>query len=258
MQENQNSQDNMDVNSEETENNNEINSIEPEQPENQESLNISENDESPPSAEEIIKSDSMLKTAVVLGVLTFIAALVLSVLNSVTAPVIAERLKSDREEYVKNMFGSEAVTEELQDYEDLYLNYDAQIINILVVWSNSDKETRAGYCVTVSPLGFTGNIDMLVSADADGAVIDTVVLNMSETPGIGTKINEDDFKNQFIGKSLYDVNTVEMTAGATVSAKAFLRGVNAALAVVRDIFAEITEPDYYDGFDENEDYFGEE
>jgi Na+-translocating ferredoxin:NAD+ oxidoreductase RnfG subunit len=61
---------------------------------------------------------------------------------------------------------------------------------------------------------------------------------MSETAGIGTKINENDFREQFKDRAgNINVNSVDMIAGATISAKAFLNGVNAALAAVHDIIS---------------------
>jgi electron transport complex protein RnfG len=184
-------------------------------------------------------SDSMVKIAVILGALTFATALLLSVLNAFTEPVIAERLASEKEEYVKNLFGGEIFTEELQGYEDLYLNYPAKVLEVLYVMNDAGEP--AGFCVTVSPKGFSGNIDMLVAVSLDWTVIDTVILSMSETAGIGTKINENSFKEQFKNKSGNEVGSVDTIATATISSKAFLNGVNAALAVVSDILTAAAE-----------------
>jgi electron transport complex protein RnfG len=95
--------------------------------------------------------------------------------------------------------------------------------------------------VTVSPKGFSGSIDMLVGIGTDFTVIDTVILSMSETAGIGTKINEDSFKEKFKNKSANEINSVDTIATATISSRAFINGVNAALAVVSDILTAAAE-----------------
>jgi electron transport complex protein RnfG len=202
-------------------------------------------------AEAVKKPDSMLKTAFVLGALTVITALLLAVLNSFTAPVIDERLKAEKIEAVSSLFGDGIVTEELQGYEDLYLNYSAEIIEVLEVFDSSGAN-RTGFCITVEPKGFNGRISMLVAVNADGTVKDTDVLTMSETAGQGTKIDDDNFilpngktfKEQFKSKSnditfnnAANPNSIDTIANATVSSKAFLNGVNAALAITGDILS---------------------
>ena len=66
---------------------------------------------------------------------------------------------------------------------------------------------------------------------------------MAETSGIGTKIESDSFLLQFKDKSGNiagvgsepEKNQIQTISGATKSSKAFLRGVNAALAVAEQI-----------------------
>lgn len=231
-------------NSKKAENNDDINNIEPEAEKEPETF-------LKPKDKTEKKSDSIVKTAFILGILTFASALLLSVLNFLTAPVIADRLQTEKADSVKNLFGGDIIMEELQGYEDLYINYSTKVLEILYVRDNASKEP-AGYCVTVSPKGFGGNIDMLVAVNLNCTVIDTVILSMSETAGVGTKIDEDSFKEQFKNKA-YNIsvnevnnsNSIDTIANATISSRAFFDGVNAALAVVNDILnseSTVVEP----------------
>jgi hypothetical protein len=88
---------------------------------------------------------------------------------------------------------------------------------------------------------------MLVAVSPAGTVIDTAILSMSETAGQGTKIEEKQFRDQFKNKSkditlgtggTIGVNSIDTIAGATISSKAFLNGVNSALAVVSKLIEE--------------------
>lgn len=47
--------------------------------------------------------------------------------------------------------------------------------------------------------GFGGNITMMVGVSIDGYINGYEVLEQQETPGLGTKIQENKFKSQFIG-----------------------------------------------------------
>lgn len=231
-------------NSKKAENNDDINNIEPEAEKEPETF-------LKPKDKTEKKSDSIVKTAFILGILTFASALLLSVLNFLTAPVIADRLETEKADSVKNLFDSDIIMEELQGYEDLYINYSTKVLEVLYVRDNASKEP-AGYCVTVSPKGFSGNIDMLVAVNLNCTVIDTAILSMSETAGVGTKIDEDSFKEQFKNKA-YNIsvnevnnsNSIDTIANATISSRAFFDGVNAALAVVNDILnseSTVVEP----------------
>ncbi|GHU34767.1 hypothetical protein FACS1894105_02150 [Clostridia bacterium] len=152
----------------------------------------------------------MVKTAAVLGIITVTTALLLAVLNSFTAPVIAKLQEDDRRAAIEKFFGT------VESEEDLGGN---------VTLVNGE-----GYIVSVAPKGFSGKINMLVALTLDFKVIDTKVISMSETAGQGTKVGEDNFREQFKGKGSVkagvEVNTI---GGATISSKAFIDGVNTAI-----------------------------
>ncbi|MCL2099455.1 MAG: hypothetical protein FWH24_03335 [Oscillospiraceae bacterium] len=131
--------------------------------------------------EEIKQSDSVIKSAVILGILAFSAVILLSVLNSFTNPVILNRLKAEKEEYVKKLFGENISMKQMQGYENLYLNYEAEITDILLVWSEPANGEPAKYCVVVLPEGKSGGISMFVAVGWDGAVIDAEISNAAET-----------------------------------------------------------------------------
>jgi Na+-translocating ferredoxin:NAD+ oxidoreductase RnfG subunit len=61
---------------------------------------------------------------------------------------------------------------------------------------------------------------------------------MSETPGIGTKVQADSFLSQFNGQS--GAAEADIISGATFSSRAVIEAVNKALDVEIDVY-EITE-----------------
>ena len=71
---------------------------------------------------------------------------------------------------------------------------------------------------------------------ADGKVEGIRILEMSETPGVGTKVNRDSFLGQFAGitgKAEAGEN-VDIISGASFSSKAVIQAVNQALGLEVD------------------------
>ena len=189
---------------------------------------------------------SIFGSAVILGIISVVTVLAISVLNLLTSPVIEKKLTDEKNESIKNFFGGEVYSEILTGFE-----IPAPATEAMAVYDNLTKEL-AGYCVTVEPKGFGGKIIMLVAVNPNITVRDTQILSMSETAGYGSRINsekENWFREQFIYRTqdIKDIrnapqpgeNSIQIIAGATVSSKAFLNGVNAALDVAGTISGQI-------------------
>jgi electron transport complex protein RnfG len=87
-----------------------------------------------------------------------------------------------------------------------------------------------GYAVnTYTKLGFAGNIRLIAGFKPDGTIINISVLEQKETPGLGTKMTEPGFKDQFYNKNpsgfslkvKKDGGSVDAITAATISSRAF-------------------------------------
>lgn len=82
---------------------------------------------------------------------------------------------------------------------------------------------------TFSPKGYGGNVWLMVGLLPDGNIENIAVLEHKETPGLGTKMNDEAFKSQFFGKNPASFNLlvakdggdVDALTGATVTSRAF-------------------------------------
>jgi len=82
---------------------------------------------------------------------------------------------------------------------------------------------------TYSPKGYGGEVWLMVGLLPDGSINKIAVLEHKETPGLGSKMNGEDFKQQFIGKNPSSFNLkvkkdggdVDALSGATISSRAF-------------------------------------
>ena len=84
--------------------------------------------------------------------------------------------------------------------------------------------------------GFSGLIRLMVGLDTTGNIVTTSVLEQKETPGLGTKMVEPFFKDQFNGKNPATANlTVKKDGGeidaitaSTITSRAYCDAVNRA------------------------------
>jgi Na+-translocating ferredoxin:NAD+ oxidoreductase subunit G len=99
-----------------------------------------------------------------------------------------------------------------------------------------------GYAVnTYSKNGFSGTIRLLVGFKPDGNIMNITVLEQKETPGLGTKMTESRFKDQFNGKNpsefqikvRKDGGQVDAITAATISSRAFCDAVQRAYSTLQ-------------------------
>lgn len=76
-----------------------------------------------------------------------------------------------------------------------------------------------GYVITAVTKGFGGPIEVMTGVKADGTITGIKILSMSETSGLGTQIDTDDYKAKYIGQN--NVDNVDTIAGSTISSTAF-------------------------------------
>ncbi|HKK41689.1 MAG TPA: RnfABCDGE type electron transport complex subunit G [Bacteroidales bacterium] len=107
----------------------------------------------------------------------------------------------------------------------------------LEVYPAKNGDSVVGYAVnTYSDKGFAGRISLMAGFKPDGSLINIMVLEQKETPGLGTKMTEPKFKDQFNGKDpsqfklkvKKDGGQVDAITAATISSRAFCDAVQRA------------------------------
>mgnify|MGYP004506649355 CR=1 FL=1 len=184
------------------------------------------------------KSDipNIIKTAVILFLITGIAALILAVVNNFTAPIIAENSAKKQAAAMQNVLKDAEFSE-----ENLAENVDDPEIS--EIYKAQKDGSAAGYVVMVNPNGYNGAISMVVGIDAEGKVSGIDIISQSETAGLGANCVKDEFKDQFVGKSgeISVVkndpkdNEIDAITSATITSKAVTSGVNKALAAAEKL-----------------------
>ncbi len=107
----------------------------------------------------------------------------------------------------------------------------------LDVYPAKQDDILVGYAVnTYSNSGFSGEIRLMAGFNTDGTIINIIVLEHKETPGLGTKMTEAPFKDQFNDKDPSDFilkvgkdgGPVDAITAATISSRAFCDAVQRA------------------------------
>ena len=175
----------------------------------------------------------IMKLALTLLAITSFVALALAGVNALTKKPIADQKAEKLQKAIVQVLpgGGEKLDE--ADYTD-----ETGLVSAVYAGEN-------GYAVEVLPVGFNGEITLMVGIDHEGKVLGISVVSQAETAGLGAVIADggekgQSFRNQFAGMEgllavKKDGGEVEAVSGATISSRAVVKGVNAALDCVKSI-----------------------
>ena len=146
----------------------------------------------------------------------------------------------------KQMRAIEAVIEGEYSNDPLNENYKVAFEpdDSLTIYPAKNNEVVSGIAVkAITGLGYSGEIGIMVGYRTDGSIFNIQVLDHKETPGLGTKMTEPKFYEQFMNKNpskddlrvTKDGGTIDAIAGATITSRAYCDAVNKAYAAVNDL-----------------------
>ena len=180
------------------------------------------------------KNENPAILSIVLLVISLVVALLLAFTNSITKDKIAENTRIEQDTAKKE------VMKEANEFIDL--NYSKG--NVAAVYQAKSGGAVCGWCVSVTPNGYGGEIDLMVGISPDFKVTGIKVVSNSETAGLGAKCTEESFSGQFAEKATpvkvikngtpADNEIVAIT-GATITSQAVTDGVNEAVRAIKEI-----------------------
>lgn len=177
-----------------------------------------------------------LKPALVLLIIAVGVALLLSLVNFITADRIAENTLREKNAAIEKIF-TEYEKPVSESIDKTTFEKIPSTVNDLGYVKNADGET-VGYYVEVAPVGFKDAISMIVGISKDKNVVNVICLSSSETAGVGTKATDSAYLQNFISRNSDNVSDVSTITGATISSKAVKSGMlDACLAV--ELLAEV-------------------
>ena len=172
-------------------------------------------------------ANDFVKPILVLALICLVMSATLALINSVTRPII-----EDTEAQI-----AEAARMEVLPEADGFKEMDIDIPEDSSVTAVYEATNGAGYVFMVTEDGYGGKdtLNIICSIDADGKIVYTKTLSHSETAGLGSKVTEDGFKDQFMGLDSSEIESIDRISGATISSNHYLDGVRAAFDVYENI-----------------------
>lgn len=176
----------------------------------------------------------------VLFMISVVVALLLAFTNSVTKDKIAENTLKEQNLAKQEVLPGANEFIETKTYAD-------ETGLVQGVYEGKDASgNMIGWCVNVSPSGYGGALDIMVGIDSNGTVSGMKVVSHSETAGLGAKATDPSFSSQFTGKKMDSPlavikngtpkeNEIVAISGATITSEAVKKGVNAAIAVTKNL-----------------------
>jgi electron transport complex protein RnfG len=121
------------------------------------------------------------------------------------------------------------------------VTFEAVTANNLTYFVAYDKNhTKKGYVVKASGRGYSSSIETLIGLTTDFNIAGMKILTQAETPGLGAKITERSFTQQFINKKptvlavQKDGGEIIAITGATISSRAVAESVRQTIRQVSD------------------------
>ena len=200
------------------------------------------------------KKQSMIKDAIILCMISLIAALALGFVNELTKDRIAFLAAQAKAEAYKQVFpeavgvvdatGNEILKAVQEDSAAILAEagFSNTTIDEICIVQDADMKT-IGYVASVSLKAYDA-MTLTFGYTTDGVCTGLAFLSIKETPGIGMKADEPDFKGQFVNKkadqfvavkSASAENEINAISGATFTTDGVIKGVNAGITVMKEL-----------------------
>lgn len=188
----------------------------------------------------------IIKPAITLFLVCVIITGALAVVNGITKPIIEERDKAALQESLSVVLPGSGSFSDAMDREMLIsrgYQPGETVKNLYEVHAGGET---VGYVVEVTPRGYGGVISILVGIDRDLSVTGVKILSHNETPGLGSKAQDEAYLKQYLGtipENLYRVvktapsqdGDIAALSGATVTSRAVSNGISEAASLVRSL-----------------------
>jgi electron transport complex protein RnfG len=131
-----------------------------------------------------MKMTNIVKSTLIMALITFVASMALSHINKITLPNIQRQEREKQESALKTVLPGYRITEKkTADTPDGPFTY--------WIGEKQREETVArGYAFITEKSGYSGPVRSMVGIDERGTVLGIVILQQTETPGLGARCIE--------------------------------------------------------------------
>lgn len=192
-------------------------------------------------------SKAFMKDALILFAITLISGLCLGVVYDVTKEPIARATIEANNRTYREVLSTASEFSEMEGSGETIavLNASGELAGFggVAVESVLEGKDESGAVVghvinSLSNDSYGGAVKISVGFDANGAITGVGIREINDTPGLGLKAKDADFRDQYIGKNADSLavtkmgasaeNEIDAISGATVTSNAVTNAVNAA------------------------------
>lgn len=176
-----------------------------------------------------------------MALLTAVFTFVLSFLEYSTAEKIANLQEVELQQKILYVFDIDVPSTNPDDINKLFIeNIKTEEVDGEKIFSKIENGEATGYAIPVGGSGLWGMIDAYVGISSDyKKILGIEFISHSETPGLGGRISEDGYKEQFRGIDISNVDddnyivyrpasggNIDAIAGATLTSKSVSKFLN--------------------------------
>jgi electron transport complex protein RnfG len=151
----------------------------------------------------------MVRYGFTLALICIVATGLLAGVNHFTRPRIIAQAQAEEDASLREVF-PEATSFEPVKATDEVIYYKAYDKN----------KAFLGAAFKAQGKGYSSVIETIAGMTKDGKIIAIKIINHNETPGLGSRVAEPAFTNQFRQINSQDLTKVQAISGATISSKA--------------------------------------
>lgn len=161
---------------------------------------------------------SALKNAFPIILLTIVVTVCVSLLTYVDK-LTREKISAQEDEAVKTLLGEMFPEMSRYEFKD----------EIYTIYSDGDQ---LGYAFLAIGKGYGGDINILVGLSDETTIKGITIVSQTETPGLGTRIAEPAFTDQFAGLAINEValsrdgGQIDAITSSTISSSAVVEAVS--------------------------------
>ena len=195
--------------------------------------------------------NQIIKNTIILFVITLVAGICLGTVHDITLDPIAQAQEAAATKTYQEVYPDAASFDEPQELADAVTAAADSISEwgFGKVTINDAKEAldasgnQIGYLITsTSAESYGGNVQIAVGISNEGELTGIGFLSISDTPGLGMRAKEPDFKeaeNLEVTKTGASAdNQIEAISGATITSKAVTNATDAAIYFVANCLAQ--------------------
>jgi electron transport complex protein RnfG len=165
--------------------------------------------------------------------------IVLLLIALISAGLLAATFEYTREDIAANQLAKQmaALDAVLPAYDNDLLADQTEYEGYQLFPAYLDGELVGAAVLGLSARAFSGEMEVMAGFAPDGTLINAIAVRHAETPGLGSKVNDDAFASQFRGLKLSagevltvskDGGAIDAVTAATISSRAYCDAVSLA------------------------------